>query len=349
MQIYMNDNKGWTPVGYGWSNFANTTNTVNTIYDADNAMHVCPQLYLAPRLASNVEAACGFDRPYHTWPDALGQPGGDGIPSGLGLLYSGGYLTQQGATVMYCPSTSVNTGAPYTGRSTGSGIDSEEKVNRALIAVMNYDPDDVLWTSSGKSFWSDGDRDAFFGQYYFFPYKSAMACSAYGSNRSFPASSGLSCHWRSRNNDNVHRDDMTIMGNYSIRPIVGNDVVISYPRDELAGKAVASDAVWGFYPRWRGPNDWTGQYFATPDGAGAGYSNYNSTNDFRPDMWSGNHDNAYNVLFEDGSVKTFADSARTLYKWHVDKRVNVTSGWPIRVSLMTELWENYFDPLYAQD
>ena len=346
MQMYINDNKGWTPVGYGWANFAGTTNTVNTIHDDNNAMHMAPQLYLVSRLAPSVEAACGFDRPYHTWPDDLGKPGGDGIPTGLGLLYAGGYLTQQGATVMYCPSTTVNLGAPYTGRSTGSGIDDVEKVNRALMAVMRYDPDDVFWTSNGKSFWSDGDRDALFGQYHFFPYKSGANVHMY--DKAQPPVPAVNCHWRSRNDDNVHRDDAAIMGNYSIRPIAGDDVVISYPREDVAGKALASDAIWGFYPRWGGRYGDSDPYFATPDGADAGWCKWNSASDYRPDMWSGNHDNAYNVLFEDGSVKTFSDAARTFYKWHVGERV-LSGGAPIRLSRMVELWETHFDPLYAQD
>ena len=337
MQMYMNDNSSWTPVGYGLS-YDSSVNALNIVYDGDNWNHVANQLYLAPRSGAGVEAECGFDRPYADFAD-VGQPGGNGIPSGLGLLFSGGYLTQQGASVMYCPSNSINMGAEYPGY---TGVDSPEDINTYVKKVMQADPDDVFWTTNGKSFWSDGDWDAMFGQYPFFAYKRSLNVSAYGGYN------GTACNhiWC---RDNNYRRDTSIMGNYSIRPIIGNAVVISYPREEVAGKALASDAIWGFYPRWGGPDSWTARYLSTPHGAESGYCMYNAASYFRPDMWSGNHDNAYNVLFEDGSVKTFADAGKAFYKWHVAQRVGSSNGLPIRLSRMVELWDQYFDPLYTQD
>ena len=339
MQIYMNDNRAWTPVGYGLS-YDGDASAVNIVYDNNNWNHVANQLYLVPRLGAAVEAECGFDRPYADFAD-VGQPGGNGIPSGLGLLFSGGYLTQQGASVMYCPSNSINMGAEYPGY---TGVDSPEDINTYVKKVMQADPDDVFWTTNGKSFWSDGDWDAMFGQYPFFAYKRGMNVTIYATAyRGDLPDNHIWCR------ENEYRRDTSIMGNYSIRPIVGDNVVISYPREEVAGMALASDAIWGFYPRWGGTDSWQGRYLSTPQGAEAGDCRYNLASHYRPDMWSGNHDNAYNVLFEDGSVKTFADAGKAFYKWHANLRISLSGGRPIRLSKMVELWEQYFDPLYAQD
>ena len=68
-----------------------------------------------------------------------------------------------------------------------------------------------------------------------------------------------------------------------------------------------------------------------------------------PYYWS-NHDAAYNVLFSDGSVKTFSDAGRSIYKYFVTEKLAGTPGMKATVQdTHRAVWEQYFDPLYAQD
>ncbi|MFH0962684.1 MAG: hypothetical protein V2A58_01585, partial [Planctomycetota bacterium] len=70
--------------------------------------------------------------------------------------------------------------------------------------------------------------------------------------------------------------------------------------------------------------------------------------------WIERHDSAYNVLFGDGSVKTFSDSGKSLMKQYI-----LRSGWnvagqtripPVGMAQKVQyLWQTYFDQLYAQD
>ena len=360
MNIYANDNKGWTPVVYGWECWPGWTSyggtpavlgepKIYTVLDQDNAMRWSGQLYLIGRLYASREELCGVYQPHATLSD-IGQPGGNGIPTGLGLLFAGGYLTSQGAPTMYCPSSTVDLNAEYWGRTGGDPVQS---VNRALVKVMQHDADDPLWTTGGKSFWSDGDWDAYFGQYPMFPYVRGDRSTLYNQASMSTAKGGCQPDmWESSH----YGGYTSIMGNYQVRPMEGNHVFPSYELDEIAGRAVASDAVWGFYPRFKIDVS-TDKYFLTPNSGTAGQYGWNQPGDYRPTMFVSNHDRAYNVLFTDGSVKTFADSGSAFYKWHVTGRMNTKSkdttnslpGYPIRFSKTLELWEQYLDPLYAQD
>jgi len=136
----------------------------------------------------------------------------------------------------------------------------------------------------------------------------------------------------------------TMIGPYSTR--LGSDDYSwnSWKLDQIAGKAVASDAIWGFYGRWNM------SYDAAPPGgsAGSGSCNYSSPSDQNPMQWISNHDRSYNVLFTDGAVKTFSDAGMLMYKRCAAERCSAY-GRPERTSVLVELWENYFDPIYAQD
>ena len=68
-----------------------------------------PQMYLVKKTswsdpAWNVDSITNPNIP--AWPDG---PGGGGIPTGLGCLMAGGYLTQKGASVLDCPSRVIPT------------------------------------------------------------------------------------------------------------------------------------------------------------------------------------------------------------------------------------------------
>ena len=77
-------------------------------------------------------------------------------------------------------------------------------------------------------------------------------------------------------------------------------------------------------------------------------------------FWVSSHDGAYNVLFYDGSVKTFSDAGLSLFKTYAQiiqgNRVAYGSGgynwinYPPRIKQLEDrIWRTYFDSLYAQN
>jgi len=109
--------------------------------------------------------------------------------------------------------------------------------------------------------------------------------------------------------------------------------------DEIAGTAVASDAIYGWiFRRTVGnlSNQWS--FMAKME-------------ELRPESFVMNHDSAYNVLFTDGSVKTFSDSGKSLYKDYRGTLISLGLNYISDVSLADVLrfYNNYFDALDAQD
>jgi len=168
MNIYANDNKSWTPPAYGAGGRDSTEPTA--FYFTKNSgvgsyARYAMQAYMTGRIGTwygdsswNTQNAAAFPScPYdpvdfaggETVADAMGQPGGWGVPSGLGLLFSGGYLTQQGATVLYCPSKQPPT-KDWLGVSAGLSA----KINKSFEDVMSQDTGAPFWTSNGKSLWA---------------------------------------------------------------------------------------------------------------------------------------------------------------------------------------------------
>ena len=136
-----------------------------------------------------------------------------------------------------------------------------------------------------------------------------------------------------------------ITGAYMTRPGTGTGYSWqSYKLDEIAGKAVASDAIWGFYHRYG--NGSTTSCGSTRTG-GPAY-NHSITDHLTDAYWTANHDKAYNVLFTDGSVKTFSDAAAAIFKAAVAIKAN-NSGYPPSAADKGAWFTVYFDPLYAQD
>ena len=136
------------------------------------------------------------------------------------------------------------------------GADPARQVNKALTKIMRIDIDDPFLTTGGRSYWSDGDWNAYFGQYPFFPYRRGMSASTYSQVQwTYPTN-------RTYQPDLAHGggSDATIVGNYQIRPVAEDHAFVSRKLDDVAGLAVASDAIWGFYARHRGGSGWRGTY-----------------------------------------------------------------------------------------
>ena len=362
INIYCNDNKGYTPVVYGGTvvhgdkrhvmHGSGSDRTWNQ-YEMDRWI---PQLYLVPVVGGTGVSsdACDWQAierwaPYNdgTTPEGHGFPQEAGAkPSAIGLLLSGGYLTQQGASVLDCPSRQLpnpkNTSDPFfVGYGSATGPDQIKGINN----VATYDALEPFYTSGGKLRWSNangiGDgSDADSGLFTNFRptvaqdrplwnFQGVDASYGYGNPcQGYDSSNRWYGRWCS------------IFGSYQVR----NDSVddwtwCSWKLDDIPGKAVASDAIWGFFARPK-RQDWTTTVRHDP--------NYVDT--LRHDWFTENHDKAYNVLFTDGSVKTFSDAGLSLYKEmvYIQGQGHARMGQPPYL-IGQRVWQTYFDALYAQD
>jgi len=205
---------------------------------------------------------------------------------GLGILWSAGYLTNKGAQIMYCPS---NNSARYA---------KEQRWDK----TRRYDSDEPFWTSAGKVVRADGD--------------------GYGDHGSIGWTTGESI-WL--NNFSCGSDQLGfdryggpggvasrychVFLNYSLRmykPFMryaSSTYTVAEPTaiklEETGAIAIVSDLLESF------------QFQARPWGIMAPPSNVTDLLNHRIVT---NHDNSYNVLFPGGTVKTYADGSRNVYK-----------------------------------
>ncbi|MFH0964529.1 MAG: DUF1559 domain-containing protein [Planctomycetota bacterium] len=378
MSMYTTDNKGWTPAAYGpfvqlgrGNHLTHNNYTTTKYYGMDRYM---PQMYLVSKtrwassaydvdLLTNKTFGAQNEYVFPDWPNA---GGGGGIPTSVGLLMAGGYLTQKGGAVLNCPSRIIppyGNREPWETHDASATIQDRVKTVKARLAnSMTFDPNEPFYTSGGKAHWTNGD---WLGSL------AGMWAMGWGDNSEVGNSGGglagcygtrgtinetpswwstlgapwpLNCGSASTNNRRCF-----IVGSYQVRPENVNDYSWnSYKLDEILGKAIASDAIWGFYAR-----EDVGYTGATWGFGSASPYYYNAG---RPDTlqqgwFSSNHDSAYNVLFTDGSVKTFSDGGRSLYKELVRFQQGAVVGLPTRPGLkdIASLYERYFDALYAQD
>jgi len=365
VNMYANDNRGYTPAGYGfyvktdWSR--PYTYNDSTLYSARYAM----QFYMIPMrdLASggNNGVRDGADDPWDTIGTFPNERGG-GIPSSLGLLLTGGYLTQAGATVLDCPSRLMGTAIRQYENARATHDSNYAATTKQVLQILKdqatFDPTLPFYTSGGKATWSSWDGLNNYSMVTFFARPTSWPLNDYDSwwpmetSRSAGPDPGVWGHpikvsvvgadkacwdWGSSYYRGFTR--CSILGAYQVRPENTTDLTFnSYKIENVSGKGIASDAIWGFFGR---------DYSAYSNWGPGAYYYYRTPDALKKDEFNSNHDMAYNVLFSDGSVKTFSDGGMSLFKqlvtWQCadDKRP--------RLRHIAELYELYFDPLYAQD
>ena len=384
--IYSNDNKGYLPCLYGNSGVQQSSTTslaggCGGLYSAGTAAYwgnpkvngginideSSFALYIMPNDNLNDNR---YDRPTR--------------PNGLGLLFAGGYLTQQGGSVLVCPS--LNIPSRYKVCSAYNAFKYLDTApfwtSNGKILLNEHWPVDTTWTNGGTSGACNRSVPNFGAPLYWGAYGNATtACSTYLHAGSDQYSSGYSAIW--------------MLGTYSMRqptepptsPAAGSGGTVplcgdAMDIDEYQGKAIASDRL--FMAPGNPARNYQEQMGLTwsdppaskmpPYAVGSG-SNYNCYLDTMVmGSMAGNHDRAYNVLFADGSVKTFADPANNLGRAvgscltgasyaanssfdpyrdlgspavgdiQLDKTTTLI-GW----GLESRVWRVYFDPLYAQD
>ena len=332
--MYSNDNRGYTPAIYGVA--ADQTNQLK--HRTDNSRNIgferiAPQLLMVPRYDYTSLAAWASDLATGlTYPDGKGAA----IVSGLGLVYAGGYLTQQGASVLQCPSLAMGaTGDdPWPWVADSDGNPTADQTRDRFNDLRSWKDDAVFLTSNGKIAWGHthqnfglNDTNTMYGDYSYWlsPYQSN------GGGAVGPSWTNEDCGY---NNGNPQA--CILIANYMLRPDKTNTYTYnSYGVDRIAGKAVASDAIWGW--PWRTsirtafvPVVWNTESMLTSR------------------HFYSNHDMAYNVLFADGSVKSFSDAGGSIASELRREQIRLSGSTP-SLEFIAGLYGRYLDPMYAQD
>ena len=352
--MYATDNRGFAPTIYGgyWNNpvwgaqiWEGPSGVGHSTYDGARMMR-----------APNSYADGQPD------PDRANNPNGPGIPTGLGLLFSGGYLTHRGGSVLACPSSTL---PPIVEEAlTPNDLDMIGMAAKALT----YDPREpflttggaVFWTNSQFAYsWTNNDLTGFemnWGSEYYWPD---------GPPASYPweRQPADPCHDGGTVGDR-YGSRCTLWGTYELRdaeyspdPHYGtlrlDDAAIAYP-------AIVSDHVRGPFANHVGPLESFSYFYITP----RYWSTYpwGWVPELTMQRWVGSHDNAYNVLMYDGSVKTFSDAGRSLVKSYsiliqATRTLYSYGPYPYEYicyppaihTIIPAVWEPYFDTLYAQD
>ncbi|MFH0963466.1 MAG: DUF1559 domain-containing protein [Planctomycetota bacterium] len=355
MNMYCTDNKSQTPVLYGYGGKGVYKHALYHGYSSGAALGtavpdgnswISPDcnsgmFYLIPTINWDL----GITTPDSTSSTPVPKYG-PGMANGLGLLLAGGYLTQKGSSVLDCPSRTIDKKTLF--------LWNTNAFRQKMVYALDFDLTEPFYTSGGKYLKANGDaNDA----------ADVTACrsnSGYGRKGNVATSPFGDYAVYACRNGTVDTQGMghlcSIIGSYELRDSERTHVVHygSLKFDDALGKgfALASDAIYG-----------TPHLFLF---AGAGWTENGGINFGRPPTssqadgldakwWVSNHDMSYNVLFADGSVKTFSDAGYSLRKNFLailEANRGVNTYYPIYVTLAqkaAQLWPIYLDPLYAQD
>jgi len=253
---------------------------------------------------------------------------------GIGLLWTGGYLTSKGAQILYCPS---NNSAKYA---------KEQRYPQEV----HYDSDEPLWTSNGSV--TRGDNDGH-GDAKTPPggYTEGQNCvgSAGAGTLSF-LGTGFCSVWT---NYQIRVQDFVMAKGTRSQPT-------AVKIEEIGGVGIVMDMFDHWVP--------SSVIITNADGLGNDLINeasgrkLQSTLDQSRDRMTQNHDASYNVLFTDGSVKTFSDAGksfhRALLQWFDAQMGNNLGNWCMTHynggayrtwNIGNKLWKSYMDTAYQAD
>jgi prepilin-type N-terminal cleavage/methylation domain-containing protein/prepilin-type processing-associated H-X9-DG protein len=380
LTIYSNDARGWSPAHYGSFQGPDTSGN-RTFLWGENAVNQPNLNWQGWFLVKNVyitgtndndandDLMDDFDLttakvsgtpwgfPYKSDTDALNtidqyrggmgnvRPGGtrDARPTatitGLGLLFSGGYLTQQGGQVLMCPSWPV----AMTTRLLGTALEN----------AFLQDNKEPFWSIRDIPCWDsdniDSDRNPLTG----------MDAATNGNGRQdlavimcSVALEGDAASQTGAYPSYVNFANDWLITNYWLRFRTAN--YSAFRIQSNIGMAIVSDCLIGNFDgliqtqRVKGKGPTKGDPRQNGD-AGDGAS------------FVANHDGAYNVLFTDGSVKTFSDASQVVrnvttatYDTTLADDKNYTNVGPSTseqndYTRSENVFPVYFDPIYQQD
>ena len=372
MAMYMNDNNRYTPCVYGYlgtesrpigpdnythwgyshalyrrrSYFGGPVDTYNGNYCGHGSVHAF-MLYMVPRTNQEMipldHGGNATSWGALTDDDKFAGLGGPGMPTGLGLLLAGGYLSQKGASVLMCPSLTIDVGGIEKKLTTWS-----TDYNRLIPGMFESDPEEPFFTSGGKYLKGNG--------------RLTGAAADMQNNVTSVYDNDVDS-WdvavRACNSDPTSGADTgdgaqcTILGSYELRDSTSS-AVCHYGSFKVIASVDApglvSDAVYTFLPAVISTGGGLVGGNVVPQGWGT-WAPFDSASQW---LWTSNHENAYNVLFADGSVKTFSDGGMSMKKGlllHMSGPLHSSGNWllPYGHDKVLLCWENYFDKLYAQD
>jgi len=309
LEMYANDNSGYTACLYGPYAIDLTPNALgrNNAKFGYNSDAECDIFGAGWRyeLPTQNNVTTGTPQKWHI---SKSTPA---IATGLGLLWAGGYLTHKGAQILYCPSN--HSGRPML----------ESRASQSL----QYDADEPFWTSSGRVVRADGDNT---GDY-------DVSYTVNGWNSTGHAWSR--CH---DGTSNIKYSKCQVVSNYTIR--VTKKYVTHFLADRPEhdmGEMYGFIEPHTFKPERSGAiglvadcleqttySDRDALFGNTPVAAPARY-------DRARDRLLMNHDNSYNVLFSDKSVKSYNDGSKNLYRGIIDGWCNGINDNPSETS---DLW-----------
>ena len=372
MNIYANDNKGWLPALYGLETFIGTAS--QSASGSGDVARIKPGWHNGSQMTAygmyTVDNLSGTL--YVTGNDNftdLERGTNPGRANGLGLLLAGGYLTQQGGSVLHCPGMELSKGAGYNQETVWKWAKDIPFFTSGGKLRFNKEPNwsDNASFASNTEFWTLQDN-AHLGSYnlnfrplwgswynvdFWVNFCPSSVDSPWLSGQGYgPLIPGLDT-----SNSLVRRSvQCYIYGNYQLRQpekvtSIGTPIPpVTMSMDGYQGKAVASDSL-AIYPSAQASKDTSSTY---------PWSGSNpSTIDQVVQMWTTNHDRAYNVLFPDGSVKTFSDASNEIQQVILkgncltactNPGVPYNRGGAASLPDMEQpIWQVYFDQLYAQD
>jgi len=317
VMMYANDNGGWSPVwgGQYWYDGTGTDRMSWEVPDGSTANKYFGFWKLQTHPTANIMTVGQPQK----WQASTATPA---RPIGLGLLWSGGYLTNKGAQILYCPSNN-------TCRKT-----KETRKDRH----QRYDSDEPFWTSQGKVVRGDDDAlgDAS-GDFF---------TREYG-ERFWFCSDGVSGRPSGTTSD-VPSGVCTVFNNYSIRVAMSQFIVnidsanwsqwdqSAIKLEEAGAAAIVSDSTELFLNQSKN----TAIY-----GGGTGQTRYQN---LYVNHLITNHEASYNVLFTDGAVKTYSDGTKQIFKGVVDTWLPI--GQELRAIDVRQIerlvWQAYLDTAY---
>jgi len=213
---------------------------------------------------------------------------------GLGLLFAGGYFTNKGAQLLYCPSNNY-------------GRKAKESVGHRR--VMDYDADEPFFTSEGAITRGNanniGDPATIWTAGGVVSYRNYCAWGDPPSNVFQPTNGGI-CNVFS-NYSLRAKKEYSIFTSLTGQPSSGVRYGGSIKLEEAGAIAVMSDNLELMVGRNKHELWWN-----TPgDGWGNRLTDLQKPKHYHMirDMAVTNHDASWNVLFTDGAVKTFADGS----------------------------------------
>jgi len=282
--MYANDNGGWSPEmgANGYENGGNSPGQWWSVWPPASTTLFGSWQYNSGLSLEHV--LVGQPQPWLTGP---GRPA---RAVGIGLLWTGGYMTSKGAQILYCPSNN-----------------SARKVKEVrLEKLTRYDADEPFWTSNGQILRSDAD--------------------GLGDVDGWWASNGAShCGYLNPDGSTFHTWQFTpychVLVNYTYRQLKEystNRVFNNYPFaskiEQVGAIGLVADQL-DLFLGIANPSPYDADKLYVP-GIGTVTVELTGTSDYYMTMKSQyvmtNHDSSYNVLFTDGAVKTFGDGSNAI-------------------------------------